>query len=314
MPKTPCKALRKDGKPCQGFGQEKFGGYCIAHAPADIVWEWRSKGGQASSAAARADRRLPDRLRGAIEKLNKGMEDLIAGEIEPAVLSALSRAARELVNLYRLADTEMDLIREEETAAAAAQVAGGFGDPELLDRADAVAAWQNQYRIDALVLQGIVTLQRDETQDTAEPLVPVLTPAGRQRFRYQRLSTYAQSDIDMFKDLARDTEIGGEQLPAVLIDLHKMRITLEELLTDCAPDAPPALDPLSGQPLSQLPDGVKPATVPVAGPEESEQAAKDMQELLRQANELTAETELIYEKEFGHPFDIQDELADEDSD
>ena len=112
MPKTPCKALRKDGQPCQGLGQEKYGGYCIAHAPADKVWEWRSKGGQASSAAARADKHVPDRLRGAIEKLNKGMDDLAAGEIEPAALSALSRAARVLVNLYRLADTEMDLIHK----------------------------------------------------------------------------------------------------------------------------------------------------------------------------------------------------------
>ncbi len=314
MPKTLCKALRKDGQPCQGLGQEKYGGYCIAHAPADKVWEWRSKGGQASSAAARADKRLPDRLRGPIEKLNKGMDDLAAGEIEPAALSALSRAARVLISLYRLADEEMELIRAEETAIAVAQVGGGFGDPDLLDQADAIAAWQNQYRIDSLILQGLVTLQRDETQDAQESIVPVLTSAGRQRFRCQRLSKFTQSDIDMLKDLAEDTELGGDQLPAVLIDLDKMRTALEELLTDYAPDAPPALDPLSGQPLSQLPDAVKPATVPVAGPEESEQAAKDMQELLRQANELTAETELIFEKEFGHPFDIQDELADEDSD
>ncbi len=314
MPKTPCKAFRKDGQPCQGHGQEKLGGYCIAHGPPDIVWGWRSKGGQASSAAARADKRLPDRLRGPIEMLNQGMDDLAAGESKPAVLTALSRAANVLAILYRLANSEMDLIRAEEDAVAAALVAGGFGDQDLLDKAEAIAARQNQYRIDSLVLQGIVTLQRDENQDAAEPLVPVLTPAGRQRFRYQRLSTYAQSDIDRFKDLARDTEIGGEQLSSVLIELHEVRVTLKELLTDHAPDAPPALDPLSGQPLSRLPDGVKPATVPVAGPEESEQAAQNLQALLRQAQELTPEAEDLYEKQFGCPFDIQEELAKEDSD
>lgn len=314
MPKTRCKALRKDGEPCQGLGQKQFGGYCLAHAPAAKAWEWRSKGGKASSAAARADKRIPDRLRGAIEMLTKGMEELAAGEIEPAALSAMSRAAKELVNLYRLADEDMELIRAEETAKAVAQVAGGFGDPELLEQAEEIAAWRRQYMLDALIKQGLVTLDREATQNADDPPVYVLTTAGRQRFRYQRLTKYTPRNIDMMRELAEDTNPEEGQLPAVLDDLYKMRITLEELLTDYAPDAPPALDPLSGEPLRQLPDSVKPATVPVAGPEESDRAAKDMRELLRQANALTSETELIFEKEFGHPPDLQDELANEDLD
>ena len=66
MSKIPCKSLRKDGQPCQGLGQPNLDGYCIAHASPEKVWEWRSRGGRASSAAARADKRIPERLRGAI--------------------------------------------------------------------------------------------------------------------------------------------------------------------------------------------------------------------------------------------------------
>ena len=75
------------------------------------------------------------------------MDQVLEGKLEPAALSAISRAAKVLIELYRLADHEMDLIRSEETAAAAAQVAGAAGDPELLDAAAAIAAWQDQYRI-----------------------------------------------------------------------------------------------------------------------------------------------------------------------
>ena len=314
MPKTFCKSLRKDGQPCQGPGQPGLDGYCIAHGPADKVWEWRSRGGKASSTVARADKRLPERLRGAIEKVTKGMEDVVEGELEPAVLSAISRSAKVLIDLYRLADAEMDQIRDEEGAIAAAQVAGGFGDPDLLDQADAIAAWQNQYRIDSLIQQGLATLERDETQDEDETPVPVLTTAGRQRFRYQRLTKYTQERIDEWRRVATYTEFEGEQLPAALFHLYKMRMGLEEVLTDFAPGSAPVLDPLTGQTLSHLPHAVIPATVPVAGPEEAEQVAKDLQDLLRQANELTREVEVLYEKQFGRPFDIRDELPEEELD
>lgn len=314
MPRKLCKALRKDGQPCQGLGQAKLDGYCIAHAPADKVWAWRSRGGKASSTAARADKRMPDRLRGTIEKLTKGMDDMIAGEIDPAALSALSRAARVLVSLYRLADEEMDLIRNEEDAAAAALVSGGFGDPDLLEQADAIAAWQNQYRIDFLIRQGLVSPIGEETQNADGPPVTVLTTAGRQRFRYQRLTTYTQKNLEEMKTVADFTDTEGAQLPTVLVDLHQIRTDLEELLTDYAPGSPPVLDPLTGQALGRLPHGVKPATVPVAAPAEADQAAKGLQDLLRNANELTAEVEVIYDKQFGQPFDIRYELQEEDSD
>ena len=311
MAKTPCKSLRRNGTPCQGNGLPRYNGYCIAHAAPEKVWGWRSRGGKASSTAARADKRIPERLRGAIEKVTQGMDDLLEEKIEPAALSAISRSARVLIDLYRLADEEMDQIRGEEDAVAVAQVAGGLGDHALLEAADAFTAWQNQYRIDSLIDQGLATLQRDETQDADQPSVPVLTAAGRQRFGYQRLTKYTQGGIDMLRSLAQDPPPDDGALTAVLIDLYKMRMAMAEALEDFAPAPAPVLDPLTGQPLTQLPAQVKPATVPVAGPEEAAQAAKNLQDQLRQVNELTREAEVQYEEEVGHQFDIRDELPDE---
>ncbi len=314
MPKTPCKAPRKDGKPCQGNGLPEHDGYCIAHVSPAVAGEWRSRGGKASSNAARADKRIPERLRGTIDKLSQAMDDVIAGKMEPSTLSALARAARVLLQYYRLADEEMDLIRAEESATAAAQVAGVAGDPAILDAAAAITDWQKDYTLESLIAQGLVTLEPDPAQETGEPPVHVLTAAGRQRFGYQRLSAYTQQDIETWKEVAAEPDLEGAQLPAVLLDLHKLRTTLEEFLTDFSPGAEPVLDPLTGQVLTQLPTIVQPATVPVAAPGEAEQAAKEMQKLLRRARAATREAEKLYEKRYGHPFDYRDELGENEED
>ena len=312
MPKTPCKALRKDGKPCQGQGLPEFDGYCIAHVPAHVASEWRSRGGKASSNAARADKRMPERLRATNEKLSRAMDDLIEGKLEPAALTALYRAARVQIELRRLADREMDLIRAEESAAAAAEVADVQGDPAILDAAAAISDWQNQFILNSLIAQGLVTLERDGSHETGQPPLHLLTAAGRQRFGYQRLTKYTQRDIEDARKVSKFTEFKGEQLPAVLLDLLKIRTTLEDCLTDFAPGAPPVLDPFTGQPLSQLPIAVMPALVPTAGPGEAEQAAKEMQALLRRANRLAREVEKIHEKQTGRPFDYRAEFPDEE--
>ena len=51
MASTPCKGLKKDGTSCRGNGLEQLDGYCIAHAPADKAWHWRSHGGKSSPAS-----------------------------------------------------------------------------------------------------------------------------------------------------------------------------------------------------------------------------------------------------------------------
>ena len=235
----------------------------------------------------------------AIDKVSTGIDQVLEGKLEPAALSAISRAAKVLIELYRLADHEMDLIRSEETAAAAAQVAGAPGDPELLDAAAAIAAWQDQYRIDALIDQGLVAPEPVETKGKNQPPARVLTAAGRQRFGYQRLTKYTRRDIDVCRELVIDNPPEGNDLPVALYDLYFIRKNLNELLTDCAPASPPVVDALTGQPLSRLPAAVIPATVPIVGPGQAAQAAADLQDLLRHANQLTGEAEILYEKTSG---------------
>ena len=240
------------------------------------------------------------------------MDQVLEGKLAPAALSAISRAAKVLIELYRLADQEMDLIRSEETAAAAAQVASAPGDPELLDAAAAIAAWQDQYRIDALIDQGLVAPEPVATKGKNQPPAHVLTAAGRQRFGYQRLTKLTKKDIDVCRSLVIDSPPQGNDLPIVLDDLFTMRKRLAELLTDCAPASPPVVDALSGQPLNRLPVAVIPATVPIAGPGQAEQAAADLQDLLRHANQLTGEAEILYQKRVGFAYDYDGEWEDEE--
>ena len=294
MTSTPCKSLKKDGTPCRGNGLDQLDGYCIAHAPADKAWQWRSRGGKASSAAARADKRIPERLRHTIDKVSTGMDQVLEGKLEPAALSAISRAAKVLIELYRLADHEMDLIRAEETAAAA------------------ITAWQDQYRISSLIDQGLVAPEPVETQDADQPQARVLTAAGRQRFGYQRLTKHTRKDIDVCRELVIDSPPEGHDLPVALYDLYFIRKNLNELLTDCAPASPPVVDALSGQPLNRLPVAVIPATVPIVGPGQAEQAAKNLQDMLQHANKLTRQIEDLYEKRNGDPYHYEEEMEEEE--
>ena len=96
MTSTPCKSRKRDGTPCRGNGLDQLDGYCIAPAPADKAWQWRSHGGKASSAAARADKRIPDRLHHAIEKLSTGIDQVLEGKLAPAATTAAAPAATRL--------------------------------------------------------------------------------------------------------------------------------------------------------------------------------------------------------------------------
>ena len=107
-----------------------------------------------------------------------------------------------------------------------------------------------------------------------------------------------------------DTSQKGDPLSGALDHLHFMRTALQKALTAFAPGSGPVLDPLTGQPLIRLPDGVKPAAVPVAG--QSEKAPKNLQRLRRPANNPNRDIECLYEEQVGHPFDIPNELPEED--
>ncbi len=297
MPKTPCKGVNKDGTPCRGNGLPDFDGYCIAHAPADKTRAWRTRGGKNSSTAARADKRIPERLRGAIEALEQGLLDVRAGNLDPAVYSAMCRGVKAMTDLYRLADEEMELIRNEETEATAIEVVGDHGDPAILNAAAQIAAQQNQYRIESLIDQGLATLE--QSQDNDQPAQPVLTDKGRRRFGYQRLTNYTQEDLDNLKYLLMERGINGRQIPDLRDALARMRAAMEEALADLARNPAPPLDSLTGQPLSRLPAGVKTGPLPPANPDSAGQAAKILEDQLQQTKMLTREFKELYEDELA---------------
>ena len=297
MPKTPCKGVKQDGTPCRGNGLPDFDGYCIAHAPTEKTREWRSRGGKNSSTAARSDKRIPERLRGAIEALDQGLLDVREGNLDPAAYSAMCRGVKAMVDLYRLADEEMELIRNEETEATAIEVVGDHGDPAILNAAAQIAAQQNQYRIESLIDQGLATLE--QTQDADEPAQPVLTDKGRRRFGYQRLTNYTQEDLDNLKYVLMERSLSGHQIPDLRDALAKMRAAMEEALADLARNPAPPRDALTGQPLSQLPAGVKTGPPPAANPDSAEQAAKILEDQLQQTKMLTREFKELYEDELA---------------
>lgn len=297
MPKTPCKGLNKDGTPCRGNGLPAFDGYCIAHAPADKTREWRSRGGKNSSTAARNDKRIPERLQRAIKTLDQGLLDVRAGTLAPAAFSAMCRGVRTMIDLYRLADDDMELIRNEEAEAAAMEVVGVHGDPAILNAAARIAAQQDQYRIESLVDQGLVTLEPRHAKNADEPPQPVLTDEGKRRLGLQRLTSYTQKDIDQLEDLCTRFYLKQDQPIDMLRRLSQIRADMEKALAGLTHAPPPVRDPLTGQILGELPGGVKTGPPLADNTDDTEQAAKILEDQIQQIKEITREFERLYEEE-----------------
>ena len=241
------------------------------------------------------------------------MDQVLEGKLEPAALSAISRAAKVLIELYRLADHEMDLIRSRGNRRRRRPGRRCRWRPRTPRRC-------RRYRRlagpvpDRLAHRPGPCCARTcrNARRKNQPQARVLTAAGRQRFGYQRLTKYTRRDIDVCRELVIDNPPEGHDLPVALYDLYFIRKNLNELLTDCAPASPPVVDALTGQPLSRLPAAVIPATVPIVGPGQAEQAAKNLQDLLQPANELTRQIEDLYEKRYGDPYDYEEEMEEEE--
>ena len=297
MAKILCKGIKRDGTPCQGQGLPSFDGYCIAHAPADKTREWRSRGGKNSSTAARADKRLPERLGSAIEALKQGLSDVQEGKLDPAAYSAMCRGAKAIADLYRRADEEMELIRHEETEAAAMEVVGALGNPAILNAAAQISAEHDRYRAESLIEQGLATLEPGINHDSAAPAGLVLTDAGRRRFGLQQLTSYTQEDIDQIEALLERPFIHSLSWTVALKNLYKMHTAMEKAIADLARDPAPLRDALTGHTLSALPAGVKTGPVPAANPGKTESAIKLLKDQLRQVERLTRAFEIRFEKE-----------------
>ena len=286
--KTPCKSLKKDGSPCRGNGLPQFDGYCIAHGPADKVREWRALGGANSSTVARLDNRIPNRMYGVINMLEVGMNQVLQGTLTPSAYTAICRGAKELREIYRVVDDEMDAIRAEETHAAAAELAGGHGDLDILETAAEISARQDQYRLESLVAQDLAELQQssnpDETPET------VLTKEGRHRFGYRPKSDFTQEDIDELKEAVEQPTYLKSHLPHVIGMMEEMREEMEEALADLtsdpAPDPEPPRDPLTGQTMDKLPAGAKTGMPLDPDPATVENSPEVLADQIRQVKEL----------------------------
>ena len=154
MAAPPCKGVKKDGTPCRGNGNEQLDGYCIAHGAPEKTRAWRVLGGENSSTAARADKRIPERFRPVIQAVTNGIAEVREGTLKPAAYAAICRGAKILLELYRAADADMELVRLEEIEAAAAEVNGSHGDLEILDAAAERSAQQERYRLESLADTG----------------------------------------------------------------------------------------------------------------------------------------------------------------
>ena len=294
MSKTFCKSIKKDGSPCQGHGLKQFDGYCIAHGPADKVRQWRSRGGKNSATAARLDKRIPDRLKQAIDLVHDCMNRVAEGTLSPAACNAVCRCAKTLVDLHRRADEEMDLIRTEETQAAAAELAGAPANIEILETAAATAAQQDQYRAESLVDQGFA-----EFTKPTNPKIPpemVLNHKGRRRFGYhdldftQRLLIEVEDQLDEYDCDQSDPP----DIPEITEQLETMKEDIEETQSRLARDPAAPFDPLNGQPFTTLPARVKVNTerspfnrCDEAPQEVLAQQRSKIKQLMRQAEELS---------------------------
>ena len=231
------------------------------------------------------------------KRSTKAYLDVQEGKLDPAAYSAMCRGAKVMADLYRRADEEMELIRNEETEAAAMEVVGALGNPAILTAAAQISAEHDRYRAESLIEQGLATLEPGINHDSAAPAGLVLTDAGRRRFGLQQLTSYTQEDIDQIEALLERPFIHSLSWTVALKNLYKMHTAMEKAIADLARDPAPLRDALTGHTLSALPAGVKTGPVPAANPGKTESAIKLLKDQLRQVERLTRAFEIRFEKE-----------------
>ena len=299
MAKTPCRGVRKDGTPCRGNGLKQLDGYCIAHASPEKTRAWRVRGGQNSSTAARADKRIPERLRDAINEVRAGMTAVKEGTMSPAAYNAICRGANTLVKLYQAADTEMDEVRAEESAAAAAEVYGLQGDLDVLKTADKLAGQHERYRLDSLIDQGLVSIEgpsANQTDDSLLEIGPALTFEGRRRFGYPVQNSYNPLLLEVVEEKLTSEHHNEKSLDNLVTVLAGAGITLEEAKDDLERLAFPP-DPLTGQPYRRVPPGIKTGPWPYDDADGDPVAAIDKQ--LDRITDIVAKVGEVWEEVCG---------------
>jgi hypothetical protein len=113
-----CQATRRDGSPCRApaLGPSI---YCFSHDPAREAQreQARRKGGHNRSGAVRLRALVPPRLLPIFDPLERAMEEVHGGRLEPPRATAMASLARAMVAVLTAGEMEERLRRVEQTVA-----------------------------------------------------------------------------------------------------------------------------------------------------------------------------------------------------
>ena len=302
MSKTPCKSCKKGRQPLSGTRAQAI--RRLLHRPRPRRQSPRNRARAAAKTPpppSSLDKRIPDRLKQAINLVHDSMNRVAEGTLSPAACNAVCRCAKTLVDLHRRADEEMDLIHSEETQAAAAQLAGAPAKPDVLEAVDAITAQQDQHRAESLVAQGFAEFTKPSNPD--EPPAVVLNDKGRRRFGYHDLDFTQQLLIEV-KDQLDDFD--GQQaaltvLPETTDLLETMKERVAQTQSRLAGDTAAPFDPLTGQPIAKLPTRVKIKLSRSRYSRCDEAPPEVLAEQLSKIKELMRKTEELYQDEDFKP-------------
>lgn len=103
---TRCKAGSKEGRECGGHPRES--GFCFAHDPSleSTRESARVKGGENSSRAVRLEKLMPRRLRPLFDLLERAMQELYEGKLEPRRATAMASLAGAMVKVLEAGELE----------------------------------------------------------------------------------------------------------------------------------------------------------------------------------------------------------------
>jgi hypothetical protein len=91
-----CTAIKKDGTRCTA--RAVYDGLCVGHLP--NAKENQAKGGKASSTKARADKKLPVRIRQIVILLEKALVEVYQGRLAAKQASAMASLGNAIVKAY----------------------------------------------------------------------------------------------------------------------------------------------------------------------------------------------------------------------
>jgi hypothetical protein len=107
-----CKAIRKDGQPCNAFAVKN--GFCIGHSPGAA--EARRKGGLNSSRVARLNKLIPARLKPTLELLEEAIKQVHKGTLQPSQGTAMASLASAMIKVFESGVLEERLLKLENLA------------------------------------------------------------------------------------------------------------------------------------------------------------------------------------------------------